>query len=554
MKKYIPISIVIFVFALNLLAFTPITNAVESLDTLAPNNLLSKFFDDADDKIVTARHNFINSISFYKKNLDSEPVFYVGTSLNGVSQENASSSKFYNSSSTAVYEEGNGKTGVTYEMNIITKDDNVFVRFPNSLNKKIKNQWINIPSSRYQEFGEALGVTPLFDAAAIEHESPDELAAFDKSLELARKHQLYMHLKVDLDDDIVVSGATRYNLAMNRDAIVPYYKDLSKILTGDLRSSTILGVDGFEKNLANKAFVDYLYEHSFISLWFDNKTGLPVRYYSVSVLPSTKSTNNQIVMLLSDYSWSKINLPVALTLPSKTIGLNEAVKALNIDMTSQPLSVKEVEAKANLSDYVTQLKKVKSKSDKALLNYLIAVQYDILEDSEMAIKYYKISASFSKKGGSDYYEALAQVEWVLGNGKKAKEYFELAVNLSPNEEFILQNYGWFLLGLSPVTAKFQDSKQALILNERLVKQNPKDSNLQNLYLNYILSGRQTDAEKLKLKFDQFDVADNYILIARAYHRIGQKALAENYKNLAVAKGYELSKIDKEFFALKFNIK
>jgi hypothetical protein len=554
MKKYIPISIVIFVFALNLLAFTPITNAVESLDTLAPNNLLSKFFDDADDKIVTARHDFINSISFYKKNLDSEPVFYVGTSLNGVSQENASSSKFYNSSSTAVYEEGNGKTGVTYEMNIITKDDNVFVRFPNSLNKKIKNHWINIPSSRYQEFGEALGVTPLFEAAAIEHESPDELAAFDKSLELARKHQLYVHLKVDLDDDIVVSGATRYNLAMNRDAIVPYYKDLSKILTGDLRSSTILGVDGFEKNLANKAFVDYLYEHSFISLWFDNKTGLPVRYYSVSVLPSTKSTNNQIVMLLSDYSWSKINLPVALTLPSKTIGLTEAVKALNIDMTSQPLSVKEVEAKANLSDYVTQLKKVKSKSDKALLNYLIAIQYDILEDSEMAIKYYKISASFSKKGGSDYYEALAQVEWVLGNGKKAKEYFELAVNLSPNEEFILQNYGWFLLGLSPVTAKFQDSKQALILNERLVKQNPKDSNLQNLYLNYILSGRQTDAEKLMLKFDQFDVADNYILIARAYHRIGQKALAENYKNLAVAKGYELSKIDKEFFALKFNIK
>jgi tetratricopeptide (TPR) repeat protein len=548
MKKYLPASLVL-VFILNLFAFIPVVGANESLDTLAPNNLLNYFFDGIKNDIFSARHNFINSVGLYKKSLDSEPVFQAGTSLEGVSQKNSTSSEFYNSSSTLYYEEYHKKSGFQTEMNLITKNDTIFVRFPYATNKALKNKWIDVPATEYYAFGKAMEMGTLFEEAVIEHGTSDELLAMEKSLELARKHKLYAHFDMGENKDLDVLGATRYDLSMNREAIVPYYKDLAKILPDDLKAKTLLSVEGFEKNLSKKTFVDYLSENMFVSLWFDDKTGLPVRYYSVTALPPTKANGNQIMLIASDFSWTEINKPITLKVPAKTVTMDSVVKALDLDISSE---ASNPEVEAQLEDYLAQLKKATSKSDKAFLNYMIAVQYDILDDYKSAVKYYKTSASLYKKGSADQYEALAQVEWNLGNAKKAKEYFELALKKAPNEEFILQSYGWFVLGLTPVTAKEQDLKYALKLNEQLVKLNPVDGNLLNLYLSYILNGKYSDATKLQFKFDQFETGENYITIARAYHRLGQKTLTENYKKLAIAKGYKLTEADKEFFALSFN--
>ena len=446
------------------------------------------------------------------------------------------------SKSNIIYEEGSGKKATSYQMDMITKSNNIYVKFPDSTVKQIKNKWINVPSDKYSDFSRVMQPA-LFDVGLIVASTTDGKVS-NIIVKLAKKHNLFVHWD-DIEDDYVVANAKRYNLAYNRNAIVPFYKELSQVLSFEEKKQTILSIDGFEKSLAKSEFVDYLVDNSYVSLWIDNGTNLPTRIVQVlQILPVQKK--EPFALFLSDISITKVNQLVLIEKPVNVLSFAQATKALKINMEDNSDAVV-----LKIADLKKQLSKAKTKSDKALLNYLIAQKYDEISDPKNAVKYYKISASQYPKDSADQYDALAQAEWSLGNAKKVKEYFEKAIIKEPNNDYILNYYGFFLTGITSLTADSQDLNLALTLNTRLVKGVVNDSNLLNLYITYILLGRDNDAIALKSKFDNFETAENYNTLARAYHRMGDKKSEDKYVNLAKSKGYVRNVVDDEFFALTF---
>lgn len=538
-KKFLIVSLVFTIM------FSVGLNNVQAATTWsgqAPNALFANFVDSIQTKLLSAEHSYLGSIGFFKK-LSDKAVYYEGYTLEGISSKPSANNTIYDSKSEAVYEVGTNKKSIAYRINIITKSGESFISFPDAKSSSLKNKWITVPNDKYDELGEKLNLAPLFKEAQIKDATPED-KILDVYVTLARKHNLFTHINEPFDDDYSVENATRYNLALDINSIVPFYKELAKTLTKEEYDRTILSVDGFEKGLSNPDFVSYIANHSFTSLWIDNSTQLPTRFLQIITLPPTGKIK-EIVMSVNDLAWKNPNKPVFIEKPATSLSFAEGVKLLKVKIdTSKPINSK-------IKDLQKQLSKAKSKDDRAYLNYLIAMEFDDISDHEEASKYYKKSATYYKKGGVEYYDALAQAEWSLGNGKKVKEYYELALKKDPNDDFVLNQYGWFLTGLSVVSAKLQNLPQALALNTKLVAGNVDDSNLMNLYVTYLLLGRNADAELLKPKFDNFGSADNYNTIARAYHRLGNKTSSAAFSKLAADAGYKLVDRDKEFFALSF---
>lgn len=535
-------SVFVVIIALVFSLTASSTLAASSWDDQAPNTLYGNFNEAMANKISSGEFEILNLINFYKKETDKKPVFYVGYSITGVSNNSTTTRVLSDSKSNIIYEEGNGKKATSYQMDMITKSNNIYVKFPDSTVKQIKNKWINIPSDKYSDFGKVMQPA-LFDAGLIVASTTDGKVS-NIIVKLAKKHNLFVHWD-DIEDDYVVDNAKRYNLAYNRNAIVPFYKELSQTLSFEDKKQTILSIDGFKKSLAKSEFVDYLLDNSYVSLWIDNETNLPTRIIQVlQILPVQKK--EPFALFLSDISITKVNQLVLIEKPVNALSFVQATKALKINMEDNSDVVV-----LKITDLKKQLSKAKTKDDKALLNYLIAQKYDEISDSKNAAKYFKVSASQYSKDSADKYDALAQAEWSLGNTKKVKEYYEKAVIKEPKNDYILNSYGYFLNGISPVTADSQDLNLALTINTRLVKGVVNDSNLLNLYITYILLGRDNDALALKSKFDNFETAGNYNALARAYHRKGDKKSEDKYAKLAESKGHIRGLADDEFFALSF---
>jgi Tfp pilus assembly protein PilF len=533
-----------FVFALVIINFIIGANfsyAASSWDSLSPNTLYGNFVDAIKTKILFAEHSVLGTVGSYKKLGDTNPVSYEGFTNVGVSKKPATTTGYYDSKSEVNYEIGSGKKGTTYAMNVVTKNNTIYVSFPYAKAKALKGKWILVPTAKYDGMGESMDLPELFDAAVIEAGTEEE-RILDKSVIAAKQNNLLSRLPDGVDDGNSVEGTTRYDFALNANSLVAYYKAFSKSLTSEEIKKTVLVVPGFEKALSKAGFVNYIADHSYISLWIDNKTQLPTRLLEVTAIPGLGSTKNVTISLV-DLSWKNINVPVSIDIPAKNvISYSEGIKALGITESVENDVIK---------DLLLQLKKAKSKTDKADINYYLAQEYDNLEEYETAASYFRKSATYYKKESPDYYDALAEAEWSLNNGKKVKELYELALKKSPRDLLILSHYGWFLLGISNTSVSNQDLQKALTLNKMLVQDYVDDDTLQNLYINYLMLGQQANADDLKSKFDNFGTGENYNRIARAYHRMGNKLKANEYSELARQAGHVRTNADNRFFSQAF---
>ncbi len=526
----------------------PTVQANEDLDSMAPNALHTYFFDSVDeDTSVTL--DLRSALELHKKSaLDKYPAYYVNYALKGNIVPTHASTTYVESDVVTSLQLGTSKRGTEYKLDFITKGETVYIRFPETRIKSVKNKWIEVPAVRATDFAEALELEELFDIALTKNDDPNPIAAFDASAALARKLGLFQFFDGDVGDSIVVENATRYDLIYRSDVFAAYFKELKKTIAempGD-NEVTVFSIEGFESGIKNNEFVDKITDRSYVSLWFDNVTKLPVRMVDVMVIPPFEK-RKETVFTYTDISLKDYGVKMTVVAPKSTISFADAVDALDLNLQ---VDLDTQDPAARLKELLSAYKKAK-KADKAYLSYSIGDAYGALDDAAQAAAYYKKAAAASKKKSVDQYLSLANAEWELGNVAKVKEYFELALKVDPKNDAVLNQYGWFLLGLNVVTAQTRDLEKALEVNQKLVKGLVDDSNLQNLYATYMLLGRTADAEKLKKKFDNFDAKENYMVLARIYHRLGDKKQSDLYVQKAVEAGYVQSIRDKRFLALQF---
>jgi tetratricopeptide (TPR) repeat protein len=450
----------------------------------------------------------------------------------------------YDSTASSTHELVLNNIWYTRTTKITTLNNEIFVNLPDSNVNELKNKWIQIPENKYTEFGQFYGDSPLFENVLQKTNSIDERIRM-KMLKASKKTGLFVVTDTMYDDKAFVADATRVTMHYNTSSIVPFYKELAKTLTVEERALTILDFKGFEKALSKKSFVKFIADNSYSSIWIDNKTKLPVRSLESFRFENPKN-KREVYVGVTDAGWSKINAQVDIKKPSNVVPFTEGAKKLGVYLMP---NIEELFT--DLTDLKVDLKKAKTNEEKARIAHLIAVAYEMINMYEEAAKYYKEEATYYKKNSVEYYDVLALAEWSLNNGGKAKEYFELAYKTDPDDFQLQWDFGKFLTGLTPASAPYQDLDRALALNEGWEDTMRFDENLISLYVTYILQGEEKDAKALIRKFEDFKTGDNYLNIARAYHRMGKQDKVKEYVDLALKTGSDPSKIDNDFFSMKF---
>lgn len=546
MKRFLSrVVVLLLLLGLSFVFVGSVSAADPTLYTLTANNLYARFINDSDHVLSFSLDAFA-SVAVYEDG-DDDASFLGFSNFKGTIDESVPNAKFPRMEATVAEQNWDKKSGVETAMNIVTTNDDIFVRFTKASNKKAKNKWIEVPFENYQELGKALGVEDLFEFALSEDNTSDKF--FEVSLALAKKHNLFYIDQNKINDNQTLKGATRFNLRYNNSSIAPYFRELAATLDEKTKEGTVLSINGFLEMLSNKSFVDYLANYSYVSLWFDDVTSLSSRIRDSIVMPNILGKNTSTVFTV-DLTVSDPNKAFIPKVPAKFLTFEEALDVFKLDIDDFTIANQTPEEK-DLKDSLKNYNKAKKKNDKSYYAYEVAIAYENLYQNENAAKYYKIAASNYKKNGVDYFEALAQAEWNLGNGAKAKDYFAKAYSKDPKAIFVLDQYGWFLLGITPTTAPHQDLSFALKLNEELVSKDVDDDTLLSLYLNYILQGNKIKAEETKARFDNFTTGENYNWIAHAYHRIGNKTESARYAKLATDAGYIRDKNDIQFFSISF---
>jgi len=547
MKKYfLGLAVLGGVFAL---FFGPVgvLHAAETpYSKLAPNTLFERFLNDA-EKITSGSYEVYSALSVFKNLEANTPESSSYSYIKGV-DNGVTNGKFDEGSAKVI--EGDSEVGVT-EMDIITLGDKIFIRFPQASDKKIKNKWIEVPFDKYHKFGKALNQEMLFESALPEVLTEKEDKVFQLITTLAKKHNLFAfwpeYAQYE-EEKIVVKNSTRYDLSLNHNAVTPFFKELIKTIKAESLESENFPLAIFELAITNQYYMDYMADYSSISMWVDNQTSLPTRIV-IKIQTPNPSGKEALSLLNIDAIFTQNNKAFTIKAPTKSLTFEQGLDLFGID--KKGLVVEKTEEEQALDEALYELSIARSKQDKSDTSYYVAMAYDDLYKYEDAAKYYKLSASYAKKNSGDYYEALAQAEWSLGNGAKAKEYFNLALAKAPKTDFVLTNYGWFLLGLNKESANFQDLALSLKLHEQLVSQLVDDDNLQSLYLSYLMLGDTVKAEETKKRFDNFATKNNYATLGLAYHRLGNKKESDKYFKMAEDLGYKKDKTDIEFLKMVF---
>ncbi len=359
-------------------------------------------------------------------------------------------------------------------------------------------------------------------------------------MELAKKHNVYQYVQRDIKDGVKIRGAKRFNFELNPNTFAAYYREYVELFEGADKEKLAL----VSSLLSSSEFVNSIVNQSYLSLWFDEKTNLPVRILNVTIIP--KNGYVPELLVVESFALTNINKEVVIQTPRTYKDIGDLVQRFNIKLNGV-LDTPESKLQAHLNAYAD----AGSLHEKEYYAYEVANTYVDLEKKEEASKYYILSSESSKKKSASYYESLAQSEWILGNGAKTKEYLDLALKKDPKADFVLYQYGYFLLGISKTTAQFQDLTKAEFLNERLAGNKPNDEMLLNLYLTYILQNDKSNADALVRRFTNFNTGENHNFIARAYHRLGNSQMAATHKKMAADLGYKQSGYDVEFYAMNF---
>lgn len=542
MKKHIKIALLLVAVSFSFLMNIGVVSAEEPLDSLTAGVLYEKFVNYLLSDIKSLSFVTETLTTAYKGNLQ---VFESYTGVAGTGVDNPNTSFIDGNVSASTYQQTQ-TDGEEYVIDLITKEGDIYAKFPLASNKEVKKTWFKIPYEKYELLGQKLGIAPLFDLALVEtKEGTEEELFLRKVVQLARKHKIYAHVGGNIDDGIKIPRTVRFDLIFDPAGLTNFYKEIDTTFTAEEKAKTVLSVAGFREMINNPRQMQQIADNSYVSLFFDKKTQKPVHMIEALVIPTFSGLTDKIVFI-KDGHWVESTKKASVKTPKKFKTLEEFLRLNNVVLEGVTSSVSS-ELDYLLDDYQNSRNKIE-RADNA---YYVAMEYDNQGNRSKAAEYYRISASNYKKGSVDHYEALAQAEWSMRNGSKAKENFELALKKGPNDNLVLNQYGYFLLGISVASANVQDLNKALVLNQKLVEKYPDDSGLLNLYINYIMLNDISSANALKTRFSQFETGENYNFIARAYHRMGNQAQATAYSKLAKDLGYVQTGGDKDFFAMIF---
>ncbi len=512
-------------------------------DTLTANSIYSNYINSAVDDIESTSYTITGLTEVYKNEKAKKPDSYLFLRNTGMYEKNALAQKFYDNSAEVIQETKNENDVQSVRMKIITKDDKIFINFPDSQDEQIKKNWFVMDHKTYLKLGNILELSTLFDFAVQEF-TKDQQKVYKKTGDLAKKYDLYWRISNPIKDGLKVPKSTRYNLGYNYDGMKEYYDNLDVELTKE-EMIELYGKDlGIIDTMKDEDNLLFYTDRSYFSIWMDTKTNLPRKQYNFITLPLEKGKRfySQVSVDLKD-----VNKDVTIMLPKNVLSdLTILEESLNKEVQEQ-----EEDPLQNIEALKIKLKNKPRNADKALIYYKIGDEYYSMGDLKSAAANYKSAIALFKAKTVDL--SLAKIEYARSTGDTAsmKKEYEAALKLWPKDDYLLNEYGWFLLGLSVSSKDSQNLTEALTVNKKLVVLLVDDMNLLNLFATYELLGDKVNAQKTKARFDNFESRENLNVLVRIYHRLGKEELKQKYLAEMKKVGEDLTYWDKEYLKLSF---
>lgn len=151
-----------------------------------------------------------------------------------------------------------------------------------------------------------------------------------KTIEIAEQEKLFVLKNAVKSERVDGRSLYRYDLALRKDAIVPFYKRLQKEVqaTNMSRSYPVIIDEGYEQYLQSAEFkdmFDYYNNNTSLTLWVDPQGFPAVVTYTLRVVPpdSAIQLKEKQVMVTFKIALSDINKPITIQAPSPVKNISD---------------------------------------------------------------------------------------------------------------------------------------------------------------------------------------------------------------------------------------
>lgn len=339
------ISCTVGLFLITSLFLPASAYATEDLEALSANQLYDRFFTDVKTKVNTAHVNFVSGILFKqypnnkipsrltKKNFDyKDPVAYISAKAEGdidmTKRGDPSDSRM-----EIVVERFDKPVNLStrLEFSSITLDEGTWMKFNTAADTTVRDKWTLIPDKKYLTFKNAISQEG-FDLAHVWGALPLEEDIIGVTQGLLKDINLFKYRGKPKKEKIAGQSVIRFDLQYNDSALLEYWRKLEGpgFVFYERSMPRMPWLKSYER-IGNVSYLKNFAQNSYISFWFDAKTGLPVKYTQFNAAP----TKDQKLLYVSmqHWSWSKVNVPIApITVPKPLLPYDVVAEAINIPL------------------------------------------------------------------------------------------------------------------------------------------------------------------------------------------------------------------------------
>ena len=227
-------------------------------------------------------------------------------------------------SASATYVAGDETESVITDADFIKKGAYVYVRFPKTDVREVRNRWIKIPLAEYESFGEQAGLAGMFDLVEINTQQND-LKRTELFRALTAQNNLFVEYKKPTSKKKKGSEVITYYFEYNRDTVGAFFKSYLSTLSAEEKEASIFSVDGFEKGLSDSDFLDQLVENSYFVVSIDAKTGYPTEMIRFDVIPPY-AWRDESITIVTDLLWKARSKKTTISEPTEYMSSAEALK------------------------------------------------------------------------------------------------------------------------------------------------------------------------------------------------------------------------------------
>lgn len=307
--------------------------AAPNWDTLAPADFIHSMNKVTNKESKNLRVEMTNVGYVFKKENDTTPSYYAGSSVIGSFYNTSNAQSLNVSSTTVTFEAGAKKPKTMYSMAVISNGTDIYFKPDGLKNKQMRNKWIKANAGHYQDIGAGLGVSQLFDVFDSSTQAEMESKA-NKFVAAFRKTNFWKKYDQEIDDGREVKNATRYNFELNQDAIYPFFKELTKTLTLEEAGYSLYADKNILKTLDDDSVKAFMADKSYMSVWIDNKTKKPVYIVEAFWTPLVEKKKTVYILQLSETKLSGYDNQPTLKLPVESVDAALASKQLKVKLGS----------------------------------------------------------------------------------------------------------------------------------------------------------------------------------------------------------------------------